>query len=45
MEEILDRFLGCENWRMVFKDNAATNMITWTSDCSPVKMEVVKKAR
>lgn len=28
VEERLDRFFGCENWRMVFQDNIATNMIT-----------------
>lgn len=30
---------------MIFKDNTATNIITWTSDCSTVKMDVMKKAR
>lgn len=43
VEERLDRFLSCKNWREVFQEKAAIHLTTWTSDHNPVMMDVVEK--
>ncbi|KAH9799959.1 reverse transcriptase domain-containing protein [Citrus sinensis] len=43
IEERIDRFLCNKEWGNYFQELAATNLESWTSDHSPIMMEVVKK--
>lgn len=45
VEERLDRFLSCKNWRKVFQENVAIHLTTWTSDHNLVMMDVVEKTK
>ena len=45
IEERLDRFLGNSSWRESFQEKTAQNLISWSSDHSPIMMEVLKKGR
>ena len=45
IEERLDRFLGNSSWRESFQEKTAQNLISWSSDHSPIMMEVLEKGR
>lgn len=45
VEERLDRFLGNSSWRESFQEKAAQNLISWSSDHSPLMIEVLEKGR
>ncbi|XP_052292055.1 uncharacterized protein LOC127900840 [Citrus sinensis] len=44
IEERLDRFFYSKEWGKSFFDSAANNLITWTSDHSPIVMEVQERS-
>lgn len=43
VEERLDIFLSCENWRRAFQDTSATTLLTWTLDHNLIMIEDVEK--
>lgn len=44
IEERLDKFFYSKDWGNSLFDSTANNLITWTSDHSPIVMEVQEKS-
>ncbi|KAH9695348.1 putative reverse transcriptase/RNA-dependent DNA polymerase [Citrus sinensis] len=43
IEERLDRFFCNQNWGSLYQETAAKNLISWSSDHSPILMELIGK--